>query len=378
MAIRLSVAGLLFLFVPLSVIQADDDFWDPTFGPQGMNDAVYDIVLHGEYVYAGGRFTMAGDLDVGRVARWDGVSWSDICGGVGQPTGYDAVTALLFHDGVLYVGGVFQGAGNTPAMNIARWDGSQWLEMGGFDGQVHDLEFFDGDIYACGDFYRSGSTVLNGIARWDGSGWQPMGNGLKVGTDVGTGNSMDTNDTHLYVGGYFTKAGNITAIKTAKWDGSTWSTGAGIMRGYVQAILAVGSDVYVGGTFNFSGLSNIGRWDGSWDNLGGGADLHVLALSELEGEIYAAGSFWFMGGLSVHNVARWDGTAWSGFGRGLYGSALGAYTIAPKSSTEFWVGGTFTRAGGKESRYIAHWQADPPVPTEEKRWGGIKEIYQDR
>ena len=37
----------------------------------------------------------------------------------------------------------------------------------------------------------------------------------------------------------------------------------------------------------------------------------------------------------------------------------------------------FTRAGGKESNYIAHWQADPSVPVESKRWGNIKNIYRD-
>jgi hypothetical protein len=122
-----------------------------------MNGSVYAIVLDGEDVYAGGFFTKAGALDVGRVARWDGSSWWDVGGGVGQSAGFHTVTALLFHDGVLYVGGLFQGAGNTPATNIARWDGSRWLTMGALNGQVHDLEVFQ-DGTEPGTISRAGQT----------------------------------------------------------------------------------------------------------------------------------------------------------------------------------------------------------------------------
>lgn len=343
-----------------------------------MNAAVFAIALDGDDVYVGGIFTKAGGLDVKRIARWNGSSWSGLDGGVGQSDGYHSVTALLFHEGVLYVGGEFQGAGNTSASNIARWDGSQWHTMGSLDGAVYDFAVFQGNIYACGGFDNSGGTVLNGIARWDGSGWRPLDIGLRLVEAPGTGKSMDANDTHLYVGGDFTKAGSITAIKIAKWDGAVWSAGAGAMRGYVGTVLVAGSDLYVGGTFSFSGLSNIALWNGSWDNLGGGANLHVIALSEFGGEIYATGSFGFMGGIDVNNISKWDGAAWHAFGRGLTGGALGGYAIAAKSSTEFWVGGYFTKAGGKDSRYIAHWKADPNTPVEFKSWGNIKNIYRNK
>ena len=92
----------------------------------------------------------------------------------------------------------------------------------------------------------------------------------------------------------------------------------------------------------------------------------------------ALGAFNVIGGVYVNNVSKWDRTSWSAFGRGLGGSALGAYTIAPVSSTEFWVGGAFDRAGGKESRYIAHWKAEPTAPVESRRWGTIKEIYRGK
>jgi hypothetical protein len=378
-ATRLLAVGLLIFLSPLSVTQANDDFWDPTFGTQGMNNKVFAITLDGEDVYVGGEFTMAGALDVGRVAKWNGSSWSDVGGGVGEPDSYHDVRALLFHEGVLYVGGNYQGAGNTGAINIARWNGSQWRMMGLLNGPVRDLEVFQGDIYACGEFDKSHNTVLNGIARWDGSSWQPMDAGLRVESDAGYGTSMDANDTHLYVGGHFTKAGHTFAIRTAKWDGTAWSTGTESVRnGFVQAILVVGADVYVGGTFSFSGLSNIARWNGTWDDLDGGANLHVIALSEFGGEIYAAGTFRFMGGVTVNHVAKWDGAAWSAFGRGLDGGVLGAYAIAAKSDTEFWVGGVFDKAGGKDSYYIAHWQEDPSVPVESKRWGGIKSKYREK
>ncbi len=242
-AIRLSTASLLIFLLSFSATQASDEFWDPTFGPQGMNGFVYSIVLDGvSDVYAGGRFTKAGDLDVGYVARWDGASWSDVGGGVGGPDGYHEVRVLFLHEGILYAGGLFQGAGGgASATNVARWDGAAWTGMGTLDGPVYDFEVFDGEIYACGDFEKSGSVILNGIARWDGVRWRPLDLGLRVVTNPGTGKAMDAGDTHLYVGGDFTKAGSITAIKTARWDGAAWSTGTGILQGYVEAMLVDGA-----------------------------------------------------------------------------------------------------------------------------------------
>ena len=102
-AIGLSTAGLLIFLFPLSVTEANDDFWDPAFGTQGMNAHVFAIVLDGEDVYVGGAFTKAGTLDVDRVARWDGSSWSDVAGGVGRSDDFQNVEALLFHDGVLFL-----------------------------------------------------------------------------------------------------------------------------------------------------------------------------------------------------------------------------------------------------------------------------------
>jgi hypothetical protein len=74
---------------------------------------------------------------VNGVAKWDGLSWSALGGGVSGSLGvfsFPIVEALaVFHDGggaALYAGGSFTTAGGIPAANIARWNGTTWSALG--------------------------------------------------------------------------------------------------------------------------------------------------------------------------------------------------------------------------------------------------------
>ena len=75
-------------------------------------------------------------------------------------------------------------------------------------------------------------------------------------------------------------SGNTTIVSNiAVYDGSNWKPlGLGIQNGMVFSLAVFGSDLYVGGNFNFT-LPNgdqavgVARYDastGEWDNLGGG------------------------------------------------------------------------------------------------------------
>jgi cysteine-rich repeat protein len=68
--------------------------------------------------------------------------------------------------------------------------------------------------------------------------------------------------TDLYVGGWFTTAGGVSANHIAKWDGSTWSAlGSGAYD--VRALAVGGTDLYVGGWFTTAGgkpSSNFAIW----------------------------------------------------------------------------------------------------------------------
>src|SRR5262249_40509677 len=85
--------------------------WVPTFGTQpGTEQAIYALATvddgSGPALYAGGRFTIAGDVAAKSVARWDGKDWSPL----GSGTTGTVYALAVFDDGsgpALFAGGDF-------------------------------------------------------------------------------------------------------------------------------------------------------------------------------------------------------------------------------------------------------------------------------
>jgi hypothetical protein len=73
------------------------------------------------------------------------------------------------------------------------------------------------------------------------------------------------------------------------------------------------------------------------------------------GNLYAGGEFGTAGSASVNNIAKWDGSAWSGLGSGLTGGfedeAVEALVI--DGAGHLYAGGGFTIAGVTVSAYVA-------------------------
>jgi hypothetical protein len=76
--------------------------------------------------------------------------------------------------------------------------------------------------------------------------------------------------------------------------------------------------------------------------------------------LFVGGEFWSAGGVTVNNVARWDGSAWSAlagpFGAGIDGSVDALAVFDDGSGPTLYAGGSFTTAGGLWSRSIAAWR----------------------
>lgn len=264
----------------------DGSSWLPLAA--GMNDwvstlAVFDDGLGiGPALYAGGNFTTAGDAQANHIARWDGSSWSPLGAGVNE-----RVSALtVFDDGkgaglALYAGGRFTTAGDVQANHIAKWNGSSWLPVGtGMDGEnpwVLALSVFDDGLgggaalYAGGIFTIAGDVQANHIARWDGSSWMTLGAGMNEPvTTLTVFNDGWGAGPALYAGGVFTTAGGVSANRIAKWDGSSWSpVGTGVnLSVHALGVFDDGSGggpaLYVGGNFTVSpaGDSYLAKWQG--------------------------------------------------------------------------------------------------------------------
>src|SRR5258708_23927701 len=111
-----------------------------------------------------------------------GSIWSALGSGVaGVPAGADFtyVAALAVSGSDLYAGGSFTNAGASAAVNIAKWNGSNWNALGsGMSGDypsVQALAESGGDLYAGGYFTTAGGGAANSIAKRNGSNWSALG-----------------------------------------------------------------------------------------------------------------------------------------------------------------------------------------------------------
>jgi beta-propeller uncharacterized protein DUF5122 len=216
----------------------------------------------------------------------------------------------------------------------------------------------------------AGGNGANCVATWNGSTWSALGSGLgyyPASLGVPQAFALATGGSSVYVGGYFTSAGGISARSIAKWDGSAWSAlGSGIIGyGCVRAVAVTGQNVFAGGSFtNVGGVSanHIARWDGErWAALGSGVlgpgDVYAIGVNGTH--VYVGGSFTNAGGVSANGIAEWNGTDWFGLGSGVNNTV----TAISLTGSDVYLGGYFTRAGGKPSYHFARWSTLAPPPT---------------
>jgi len=344
----------------------------------------------GPALYVGGNFRSAGGMPADRIARWDGTTWSTVGGGFsGGLGGLTSVEAMLVHDDgsgpALHAAGEFTQAGPTPAKRVARWNGVTWSALGGgldgtftaSDPTVFALAAFDDGggpvLFAGGGFRRAdGVGGKNGIARWNGSAWQGVGSGMDAAVrslaafDDGSGPA-------LFAGGLFTSAGGNPAGHVARWDGASWTEVGGGTSDAVRALSVFddggGPALIAGGAFATAGgvtVDGLARWDGAaWGSVGGGVTggsssfPPVLALTTFDdggGPVLLAGGYLSgAGGVDANHVARWDGVAWSALGGGLNRPVAALLVFDDGSGPALYAGGTFTSIDGLHLGGIGRW-----------------------
>jgi len=180
------------------------------------------------------------------------------------------------------------------------------------------------------------------------------------------------------------------------WDGSSWSALGTGMNGDVNDIVS-GFDgtVYACGEFTTAGGTSCGRvaaWDGTaWVNIGdlAHATLTVegnqLAVDD-SGDIYLGGLFETIDGVTLNNIAKFNGSQWLPLGSGAtddtFGVASGEiYSIEFDSEGRLWLSGDFVELGGEllvsnvgiwESGTYTYPLADVPIPS-----GSISAVGED-
>lgn len=312
----------------------------------------------------GGSFTTAGTVVTSGVATLTG----DTFGTLGAFLRYgDAssceVVAVGVAGGRVYAGGEFTTAGNAAASWWAVHDGTEWSVPGdGVDNVVRALAAYGEDgVVVVGDFQYSGALRTTHGGIWSPAGWQSFGQGVSF-DPYADGNvfAVVATGTGVVAGGYFDQAGATPVGSVAAWDGTRWQAMAGGLRGAsslatVYAIAELDGDLYATGSFTSAGpgaAANIARWDGTaWSSLGSGLNGTGYALAVLGGRLYVGGRFSAAGTTAANGVAAWDPatSTWSAVGNapGYDDAVLGLAVIADRYLV---IGGRFHafRAGGRD------------------------------
>jgi hypothetical protein len=249
-----------------------DNHWDNRFGPVGTSDQLWSVTALRGNVYVGGIFQSAGNTTANYVVGYDGTNWFKLNNGVTNAVNTTYVFALANDGSNIYAGGWFTNADNSGARYIARWDGTNFYPLAGGNPNsiVEIVKLFGTNIFVGGVFTTNGGVPVNGIARWDASGWHALGSGV-TGGSIPAVEAIDYDGTNLFAGGVFTNAGTVVATNIARWDGTTWNAmGNPFASGAVLCVKKVGGILYVGGNFTNSALAitNFAQWDGNtWSGI---------------------------------------------------------------------------------------------------------------
>ena len=227
------------------------------------NEAVRALILVGATVYVGGDFTAIDGQPRSRLAALDGVN-GQLRAGTPQVDGF--VHVLAAANGVIYVGGKFARIGGADRQDLAAFgaaDGAltAWdPRVQGPEGPtgVEALLVEGGTLYAGGSFTTVGGQPRRGLAAFDLAtgaltAWDPQADYQTPGDSTGPGTEVDAlvaaGDT-VYVGGIFNRIGAAARASLAAVDARTGQALPWVadVEGFVVSNLAlVGDRLYVGG-----------------------------------------------------------------------------------------------------------------------------------
>jgi hypothetical protein len=343
--------------------------WKP-LGP-GINGDVYAIAFNSRgTMFLGGDFSTFDTMFVNNIMQRDSRGWNGLGTGVNNVYSihFPAVNDIVFNDnGDLIAAGAFTIAGGQPIRSIAKWNGSEWGNLG--DGLIEEEGITSickdnrGNLYAAS---RKHYQDWNGsISYWNGTQWEK--NIFKIPLKSGQFSKIAFKNDVLYAIGSFHQIDKDTVSLFARWNGTFWDSVPGPVckTGWYFFPDAFAWDakerMYVAGSLDQDAARTsclVYRLDGNnWTRLGNvgflqtGGDcggINSLAFDS-KGNLYAGGNFDSADGSPAKNIAKWDGTRWSNLGSGTDSSVLTLNIV----DTTMYVGGCFRRAGGIFSSRIA-------------------------
>lgn len=357
-----------------------DPAWDPSPGSASV-DA---LVLSGGHLYVGGTFANIGGQVRSRIAAIEALDTGDGTGKADatwdpNATG-DSVGALLLSGNHLYAGGKFTSIGGQMRNGIAaidligagdgtgRADATWHPDITSITISSMALDETSNRLFVGGDFSHVGGTARNHIAAIDALGggdgtgdvdavWDPNPNlpvrSLLLSSDAGI----------LYIGGRFTSLGGLTRNRIAALDKATgvptsWDPDA---DDRVRSLVLSGTTLYAGGLFaNIGGqarnhiaaldtnvdANNATPWDPN-------ADAGVMSMLLDGTTIYVGGGFTQIGDAARDRIAALDTTIDTNNATGWDPDADDVVHTILLDGTTLYVGGAFTWIGGSARNRIA-------------------------
>ena len=205
----------------------------------------------------------------------------------------ESVLAIEVHNGEIYIGGAFSQVGGILASHIAKWDGTTWSTVGsGLSGYPSHLHSSNGILYAIANgllYYFDGTDWVNSnIPLATVFGISTYGSGIMISTNFG-----------VYVG-----------------SSSTYNLFA--PNNLFTCFKEFNGELYGGGS------SGLFKWDGVvWQDVTGGNSaipwwaFQINDLDVFDNKLVVAGFFSGIGGLTLSNIAFFDGTNYSEVGTNL-------------------------------------------------------------
>lgn len=197
-----SVGDFDVIKVPVRIIRWNGLKWDTIASIKMNNASAPFFVVFKDELYLGGSY----DTINGRqktFVKWNGNDWSTVDGA----NIYD-ITSMTVYNGELIVGAYFIGDDYAKFNNIGRWDGVKWQTLG--EGlktdnnrmcSVFSMAEFEGELYVAGGFDKAGDKPAYNLAKWNGTRWDAVKGGKKLFEFINVNGK-------LYAVGYFNKGKN--------------------------------------------------------------------------------------------------------------------------------------------------------------------------